>query len=202
MQTATPQVAQAAAAQPGGVHQDYTTTDITSQDPRTATANIDRGEATWDYRRLFKWKPGVGEQATGEIDGDMVESCELNPNALQITMKLRKNAHWDPRPPTNGRLVDAQDVEFSFDKFHAQSVYRKDWFQDLNPASRFTSVETPDNQTVVLKTAFPLGAIFDYLGNTLGFHVMPREADGGFDRRTTPAAPVPGTATATSRRRA
>ena len=66
-------------------------------------------------------------------------------------------------------------------KFHAESVYRKDWFQDLNPASPFTSVETPDNQTVVLKTAFPLGAVFDYLGNTLGFYVMPREAGGAFD---------------------
>ena len=181
VRTATPQAAQAAAIQPGGVYQDYTTTDITSMDPIAATANIDRTEAGYVYSRLFKWKPGIGKPATGEIEGDIVESYELNPNALQITMKLRQNAHWDPRPPTNGRLVDAQDIKFSFDKFHAESVYRKDWFQDLNPASPFTSVETPDNQTVVLKTAFPLGAVFDYLGNTLGFYVMPREAGGAFD---------------------
>lgn len=175
---ATPAVA---AAVPGGVYQDYTTTDITSQDPIAATANIDRNEAQYVYARLFKWKPGIGQQAQGEIDGDAVESYELNPDGLQITMKLRQNAHWDPRAPTSGRVVDAQDVKYSFDKFKAQSVYRNNWFHDLNAAAPFTSVETPDNQTVVLKSAFPLGAVFDYLADPLGFYVMPREAESGFD---------------------
>jgi len=80
VRTATPQAAQAAAIQPGGVYQDYTTTDITSMDPIAATANIDRTEAGYVYSRLFKWKPGIGKPATGEIEGDIVESYELNPN--------------------------------------------------------------------------------------------------------------------------
>ncbi|HZU76306.1 MAG TPA: ABC transporter substrate-binding protein [Dehalococcoidia bacterium] len=182
VQTATPQSSPAAAKPvPGGTYQDYTTTDITSQDPIAATANIDRGEALWVYDRLFTYKVGVGQPATGQVDSNVFSSWELNPQSLQITMKIRQGVKWDPRAPTNSRQIDAQDIKYSFDKFHAQSVYRKDWFQDLNPASPFTSVETPDNQTVVLKTAFPLGAVFDYLGNTLGMYVMPREADGGFD---------------------
>lgn len=170
-----------AQAQPGGTYQGFVTQDVTGFDPIGATANRDRTEAGWAYSRLFKFKPGVNELSKGEVEGDIVESWEINPDALQITMKLRPNAKWDPRAPTNGRAVDSQDIKTTFERFKAQSPYRRDWFNSLSPTAPFTDVETPDARTVVIKMAYPLGAIFDYLGNTLGYFAMPREADGGFD---------------------
>lgn len=151
-------------AQPGGIYQGFTTTDITNFDPIAATGNVDRGVAAWATSRLFRFQPGVNEPSKGEVVGDLVESYEINLNALQVTMKLRPNAKWDPRAPTNSRPLDSQDIKFSWDKFKAQSVYRRDWMSELNPAAPFVDVETPDARTAVLKLNYPLGAVFDYLG--------------------------------------
>lgn len=170
-------------AKPGGTMAHYATADATNFDPIATTANIDRGHAQYSYSRLFKWKPGIVEQSRGEIEGDVVDSWEINLNALQITMKLRPNAGFDPRPPTSGRMLNSDDLRFSFEKFKAQSVYRRDWFADISPAAPFTHVTTPDRQTVVLHLNYPLGAAFDFLANPLGMYAMPVEADGGFDPR-------------------
>jgi peptide/nickel transport system substrate-binding protein len=170
-------------ARPGGTMAHYATADATNFDPIAATANIDRGHAQYSYSRLFKWKPGIIDQSRGEIEGDVVDSWEINLDALQITMKLRPNAGFDPRPPTSGRMITSEDIKFSFDKFKAQSIYRRDWFQEISPAAPFGEVTTPDRQTVVLKLAYPLGAAFDFLANPLGMYAMPVEADGGFDPR-------------------
>jgi ABC-type transport system substrate-binding protein len=104
---------------------------------------------------------------------------------MQITIKLRPNAKWDARAPTNSRALSSDDVKFSLDRMKAVSLYRRDWFTELNPTAPFSSYSTPDANTIVLKMAFPLAALFDYLGNTLGLYVMPKESDGGFDPRQT-----------------
>ncbi len=170
-----------AQAKPGGNYQSFIVQDVSGWDYLGATANLDRGQASFVYSRLFKWKVGVGEQAKGEIDGDLAATYELAPDSTQLTVKLKPNAKWDSRAPTNGRVLDSEDVAYSFTRMHDKSVYRLDWFNDLNPNGPIKEVQTPDKSTVVLKFAFPLAAIFEYLGNSLGFFVMPKETDTGFD---------------------
>ncbi|HXH23108.1 MAG TPA: ABC transporter substrate-binding protein [Dehalococcoidia bacterium] len=177
-------------AKPGGIYQSYQTASPPSLDYIGATVNSVRGAAAFPYSRLFKWKPGIIELPKGEIEGDLVESWELAGDAMSITMKLRPNAKWDARPPTNSRPLDSSDVKFSMDRMKAVSVYRNDWFRDVNPnqpnpSAPIVSVETPDQRTVKLNLSFPLAALFDYLANTLGLFIMPKESDGGFDPRET-----------------
>ena len=170
-------------AKPGGTYQAYTTRDVSGFDYIGATGNIDRGEANFSYSRLFKWKPGIGEQAKGEIDGDLAASWEIAADDLSITVKLRPEAKWDARAPTSGRPLEADDVKFSLDRMKAVSVYRNDWFAEVNPNGLIRSYETPDKSTVRINFAFPLAAVFDYFANTLGLFIMPMESDGKFDPR-------------------
>jgi peptide/nickel transport system substrate-binding protein len=170
-----------AQAKPGGTYKSFTSSDVSGFDYLGATGNRDRTEGNFVYSRLFKWKPGILEPARGEIDGDLVDTWEIAPDNLSITMKLKAAAKWDPRPPTNSRPLDSEDVKFSLDRLHQVSLYRNDWFEDLGKGGPISGVETPDASTVKLKLAFPLAALFDYLGNTLGLFVMPKESDGKFD---------------------
>jgi ABC-type transport system substrate-binding protein len=55
--------------------------------------------------RLLELKPGVGGPASGEVIGDLAQSWEISGDGTQITVKLVGNAHFDPREPTNGRVV-------------------------------------------------------------------------------------------------
>ncbi len=169
-------------AKPGGIFESYIVQDVSGWDYLGATANLDRGQASYVYSRLFKWKVGVGQEPRGEIDGDLAESYELAPDNQQLTVKL-KAAKWDARAPTSSRVLDSEDVKVSFGRMHDKSVYRNDWFNDLNANGPIKEILTPDAKTVVLKFAFPIAAIFEYLGNSLGFFVMPKETDTGFDPR-------------------
>jgi ABC-type transport system substrate-binding protein len=45
------------------------------------------------------------------ITGDAAESFETSPDGLTLTLKLRQNHKFDPRPPTNGRAMDTTDVK-------------------------------------------------------------------------------------------
>ncbi len=171
-------------AKPGGVFAHYTPTDVTNLDPIAATANIDRTEAAYVYNKLFHFKVGVVQAATGQVEGELADSYEISSDNMQITIKLKPNVLWDQRPPTSSRKLDSSDVAFSFQKFHDQSVYSASWFNDKNPANYFlTNWSTPDPQTFVLKLAKPLGAMFDFLGDLYSVPIMPKESDGGFDPR-------------------
>ncbi len=173
-----------AQAKPGGIFQSYTTIDATSLDPIAASANLDRTEASYSYNKLFHYKVGVNEPSSGAVEGELAESWEFSSDRQQLTIKLKPNVKWDPRAPTNSRIVDSADVAYSFDKFHKQSVYRTSWFNDLNPANAFlTNWQTPDKQTFILKMAYPLGAVFDFLADLYSVPIMPVESDGQFDPR-------------------
>jgi hypothetical protein len=62
-----------------------------------------------------------GEQIDTSVVGDVAESWEQSPDVLQITFKIRANAGLDPRPPTNGRMMDAEDVVFAWNRFRAEA---------------------------------------------------------------------------------
>src|SRR5437867_1096283 len=75
-------------------------------------------------RRLLQTEPGYLTVSTGDSEGDLAESFEVNADGMQIVMKLHANAKWDQKPPTNSRPVDADDVSFSWNKFASQHNQR------------------------------------------------------------------------------
>ena len=124
---------------------------------------------------------GVDDQLTGDVEADAATDWEVQPDGLSVILKLRPNMKFDPRPPTNGRVMDADDVVFSWNRFKTLSTSRGDMAYDASPTAPVTSVEAVDKQTVKVNLKFPQGAILRMLAYFWYMPIMPREADGGFD---------------------
>ncbi len=172
-------------ASPGGVYQSYIGSDVTHMDSLAATDFQSGREGAYVYSRLLKYKAGTFDKpADGAIEGDAAESWEVSPDGLQLTFKVRQGVLFDPRPPTNSRPLDANDVRFSWDKFAAKSNARGDMTNSVNASAPIESVTAPDAKTVVVKVAFPYAPILQMLAFIRYLIIEPREADGGFDART------------------
>jgi ABC-type transport system substrate-binding protein len=154
---------------------------IPQVDPIGSPSTLTRIALNTAFTRLFKIKPGILEPSRGDIEGDLAESWELGNGGLQLTVKLRKNAGTDPRPPVNGRVLDAQDVLSSWKRFGELSTLRFSVLNSLDPSAPVESVTAPDNDTVVFKFAFPSVITMTYLVDGFYFWVTPREAENRYD---------------------
>jgi len=151
-----------------------------NMDPYGVT--IGSAHAPWGYSRLVMYKPGkFPDVPQGDVIPDGAESWEMSPDGLTFTFKLRGNLKLDPRPPTSGRLLNAQDVVFSAQKFKATGVSRGEFFNELSPNSPVATVEAPDARTVVVKMAFPMANMMSRFAFQRYLWMMPVEADGRFD---------------------
>src|SRR5688500_17623189 len=110
-------------AKRGGVWPDSHTSDVQTFDPHTMSIPSSP-LTTIAYSRLFKPEVGYMKSAlTGSVVGDAVESYELSPDKLQMTMKLRPNK-WHSIAPVNGRAVDAEDIVFTYNRLAALGTNR------------------------------------------------------------------------------
>jgi ABC-type transport system substrate-binding protein len=131
------------------------------------------------YSQLFRIKHGRLANTTGEFMGDLAESWELSPDKLTLTVKLEKEAGFAPLPPVNGRMVDAEDIVFSWRRMiDSAGPLRGDLANEINKDAPIVSVTALDKQTVQLKLNEPNATIYTLLGLTgLGaFWIVPKEA--------------------------
>lgn len=173
-----------AEAKPGGVFKNLLTTDVVSFDPLSSSSfNTQSSVAYYTYPRMLKFKTARRpEFASGASEGDLAESFELSADKLQLTFKIRPGMKWESRAPTNGRVIDASDVVFSWNKFATVSPFRADFaYSETNKSAPVESVSTPDSRTVVFKMKFPDASIVPLFTTAILFFVMPKESDGGFD---------------------
>jgi peptide/nickel transport system substrate-binding protein len=158
-------------------------TSMVSMDPITGVHGGYKVQNGPMFNRIFQTEPGVLEASEGNIVGDVAESWELSGDGLQLTIRSRQNLGTDPRPPVNGRKLDAQDVLFSWNVFAALSTVRATLVNSVNPNSPITSVSAPDNQTLIFKLAFPSILLEGYLADGFYFWIIPKEAESQYDRR-------------------
>src|SRR5581483_10689042 len=114
---------------------------------------------------------------------DAAQSWEVSPDGMQVTYKLRPGQKFDPRPPTNGRLVTTQDMKYSADRFAKLSPQRNVLMNSVSPDAAILSFEAPDNNTFVIKLAFPYAPINMLIGAWRYIVVMPTESESGYDIR-------------------
>src|SRR5438552_3152281 len=106
-------------AKPGGVYLDSYASEIANMDPLFIVGNIIT-HLTPVYGNLLNAGLSAAQKPGDEATtGDIAESWEVAPDAMRITLKLRPGQKFDPRPPTNGRLLEMSDVSWSWDKFVA-----------------------------------------------------------------------------------
>jgi len=173
-------------AVPGGVIQTRANLDVPGFDVLQATStNTYLLVGNFAYSRLLKMKVGHLEPSTGEPEGDLAQSWELTDGGQTLTMKLRPEAKWDPRAPTSGRAVTAEDVVFSWNKYEKIGRTRQRLAYNASPDAPVQSVTAIDNRTVQFKLAFPFAILEPLLASNEDLWIQPKEADGGFDPKST-----------------
>jgi ABC-type transport system substrate-binding protein len=141
--------------------------------------------ATLAYPRLLKFKAAkYPDEASGDSEGDLAESFELSGDKLQLTLKLKRDLKWDSRAPTSGRLIDAEDVTFSWKKFVERNAAALDLAYEKSPGAPIDTISAPDKNTIVFKMKQPDSSLLQLLTSAAHFFIMPRESDGGFDPRS------------------
>ena len=87
--------------------------------------------------------------------GDLAESIEPSDDGLSYTFKLRKGVKFH-----NGAAFTSKDVKYTMDKLFASEGAKAAAFTKVDPETKekekvITSIDTPDDQTVVIKIAKP-----------------------------------------------
>ena len=145
----------------GGVFKSVNGTPV-SLDPHLTSGGVLH---IWhSYNQLFRISEGYMGPANGDIEGEIVDSWELSPDKLTMTIKVTKEMGFAPLAPVNSRLVDAADVLFSWKRYNAISPRRSELANDADPNAPIVSLTSPDNQTIVIKLKEPLVYALALLG--------------------------------------
>src|SRR5215471_19074816 len=158
-----------AAAQPrsGGTLRHATTADVATLDPYLVTTN--GMETSWlVFDRLTAYDANLKPQPM------LAESWDFTPDFQQFKLNLRKGVQYH-----SGREMTADDVKYSLMRPRDPSVGNgiltgiSNWF---------TSIDTPDKYTVIIKTDVPRPGFFDGLEI---FNICDKANVEGPDAKTT-----------------
>jgi dipeptide transport system substrate-binding protein len=167
----------------GGIMQYAYAVEPTNYDPLSTSSQFIFNHAAHAYQRFVSLKSGtVNEPSTGDPEPDAAASWEYSPDGLQLTFKLRQNK-LDPRPPTNGRVLDTEDVKWSWERFLSLHPGRLIFSNQQSPDSPIVSTTYPDSSTVVHKLAFPMGALLKMFGTVFYYFILPLDAESKFDAK-------------------
>jgi ABC-type transport system substrate-binding protein len=173
----------------GGTLKHYVTADILHFDALAdPSASTVANSSEPFYPRLLRFKTFKYPQvADGSSEGEVAQSWEMTPDRLQLTLKVRSGMKWDARAPTNGRVLDANDVVYSWNKFKAVNTASATIVYNANnaPEAPIESLTATDANTIVLKLHQPNASMLPLLSARDIFYVGPREMDGGFEAKTT-----------------
>jgi ABC-type transport system substrate-binding protein len=172
-------------AKKGGIYQQDLDDDEGNLDPLSTGRGNGGAWAPLAYSRPLTEKTQFGGTETPVHIGDLAESYEIQEGGLRLVMKLRPGAKWDPRAPTNSRIVDTEDVLYSWDRYVKLSPFAaKLSYEASKGAAPIERVERIDNRTYAYKLAYPWSPLLPSLTNAMGW-IMPREAEDKFDPRNT-----------------
>ncbi|MPZ98631.1 MAG: hypothetical protein GEU80_04680 [Dehalococcoidia bacterium] len=103
----------------------------------------------YSTNRLVRAKAGPLADPSGiELEGDLAESWEASDDGLTFTFNLHQGVKTHNIEPTNGREYTSEDVRLSIERYQASGT-QVDVYNDV------TSIETPDDYTVVVNMGAP-----------------------------------------------
>ena len=95
-----------------------------------------------------------------------------------MTVRLRPNLRFHNLPPVNGRAMDLEDINYTWNRFTSVSANRNLLAHSVNPSAPILSVTTPSEHTVVFKFNEPLVYVENFLGHRGLLNLIPRESEG------------------------
>ena len=151
--------------------------DIGSLDPIASSSFNTQYRVAHVYQRLltFEYGPDIG-YTENILKPQLAESWEISEDNLTYTFKLREGIMWQDIAPVNGREFTSADVKATFDAVIAEG-------HQANLLERVSSVETPDDYTVVLTLSAPFAPLLNNMANHF-LWILPEEAftDESYDR--------------------
>ena len=109
------------------------------------------------YGHFVNDKAGVLKPPTyEEVVGEMMQSWEWSPDRLTLTFKMRDGVKWHNKAPVNGRVMDTEDVLFSWQRFATKGTDRSFLVNAANPNAPVLSVTAPDAKTIQFKLKEPV----------------------------------------------
>ena len=168
----------------GGVWKHFSRGDATHFDSLISdTSQVVSISGYLGYTKLLKWKVGrYPNIADGTSEAEAATSWELSPDKLTLTFKLRPDMKFDRRPPTNNRAMNADDVVWSWKKYITNNPGSRSLaYAQENTAAAVSSIQAPDQSTIVFKMDHPDASIIPLFSAADKFYVFPIEADGKYD---------------------
>ncbi len=170
----SPSVDTTSKAKRGGVLKRNTTNEG-SLDPNLSVSGVSAFHELANAR-LVTLEEGHFNIPTGDVVApDLAESWEYSPDRLQITMKLRQGVKFHNLPPVNGRIMDVDDVLFSWKRFTTNSAARGAVANSANPDAPVLSVTSTDARTIVIKLKEPISYVLTYFAGRELINMMPKE---------------------------
>ncbi|GEM_PF-310610 len=160
----------------GGIFKGITQAEPEQVDPLQATSYKAAYYSRWAYQTLLEFEPGEGDQlAKGNVQAGLAESWEFADNT-KLILNLRKDAKWDPRPPTESRPFVAEDVVQSWNKFKELSNSAADLSHERSKDAAITDMTAIDDHTIQIDMAFSFGDILAAIAYQRWFMIQPQEA--------------------------
>jgi ABC-type transport system substrate-binding protein len=168
----------------GGVLRHRIDNDYVNLDPH-ATA---QASAQWvgmlALSRLLRFATGPGEEnLASRVIPEMTTSTGESIDGSIVVFRLRDDLFFHDVPPVYGRRVVANDVRLSFERAKAG--------KSGMALSGISSVQTPDDRTMIFRLRRPTVTLPTTLASANGLFIMPYEADVRFDPARTPIGAGP-----------
>jgi peptide/nickel transport system substrate-binding protein len=168
-----------AQAKKGGTLIDYCTSEPSHLDAMQPLASMNF-QARNVYSNLLVEDAGYFGPPESVINGDIASEWEFSPDHLTLTLKLRDGVKFHNKAPVNGRALDVEDIEFTWNRYKELGALRSNISNEVNPDAPVLGMEFPDASTVVIKIKEPVTYIHKWFASygsfTGGMVVMPKEA--------------------------
>lgn len=158
--------------------------DIGSLDPLASSSFNTHWRIGLVYQRLFApdTGPDIGYAQFSYVP-ELATSLDISDDGLTYTMALRDDVVWQDVDPVNGRPFVCADAKATLDAVQERGF--QSGFLDA-----VTSIECPDDTTLVLSLSGPFAPLENYLGHHQMW-ILPQEAfDGASIRLQLRLAPV------------
>ena len=155
---------------PGGTFRG-TVSLVLGKDPMKASTFLTHALASYSYSRLMRFKTQEGELPQSDwytVEPEVASKVET-PDPLTYIFTLRDDVKFHNVPPVNGRLLNADDVVYSFNRYRSISPNKG------NMDMVDTVTASADKKQVTFKLKEPFGLFVNRIASFQDLWIMPQE---------------------------
>ena len=125
--------------------------------------------SSFAYDKLLDVATGPGKDGYNvELIPAIASALPETPDPQTYVFKIRQGVKFHNVAPVNGRPMTAADVKQSIDTLRENKQWQPDY-------AAVTSVETPDANTLVVKTSRPYAPLLNFSSGHYGWRIHPKE---------------------------